>query len=46
MRVSAIQDLREDENEDWEEEEKVRYTPVILQSTYFLLFLLFRTINL
>uniref|UniRef100_A0A803WDE3 Nebulette n=1 Tax=Ficedula albicollis TaxID=59894 RepID=A0A803WDE3_FICAL len=29
MRVSAIQDLREDENEDWEEEEKVFLKPVI-----------------
>lgn len=33
MRVSAIQDLGEDENEDWEEEEKVSYTPII--SFYF-----------
>ncbi|XP_058668235.1 nebulette isoform X1 [Ammospiza caudacuta] len=29
MRVSAIQDLREDENEDWEEEEKIFLKPVI-----------------
>ncbi|XP_023775959.1 nebulette isoform X1 [Cyanistes caeruleus] len=29
MRMSAIQDLREDENEDWEEEEKVFLKPVI-----------------
>uniref|UniRef100_A0A8C9N4S5 Nebulette n=1 Tax=Serinus canaria TaxID=9135 RepID=A0A8C9N4S5_SERCA len=29
MRVSAIQDLREDENEDWEEEEKSFLKPVI-----------------
>ncbi|XP_058686956.1 nebulette isoform X1 [Poecile atricapillus] len=29
MRMSATQDLREDENEDWEEEEKVFLKPVI-----------------
>ncbi|XP_058279358.1 nebulette isoform X1 [Hirundo rustica] len=29
MRVSAIQELREDENEDWEEEEKIFLKPVI-----------------
>lgn len=38
MRVSATQDLREDENEDWEEEEKVSQTPIVYESSYFLLF--------